>query len=75
MQEGIYEELVTQLVRRKLEHLDKDKFYIQKVSIDKEEASALLARHLSTTIKNALNYVKGESGLKQFNLSSPYLTS
>lgn len=64
MTEGIYEELVTQLVSQKLEIIDKDTFYIGKSSLDKEEASAVLAKHLSQTIKSALNYVKGENQIE-----------
>lgn len=61
MNEGIYEELVTQLVSEKLEKIDKHGFYINKAPLDKEEASAVLAKHLSCSIKHALNYVKGEN--------------
>jgi len=64
MNEGIYEELVTQLVRQKLASIDEKRFFINKSAIDKEEASSLLAKHLSQTIKNALNYVKGENQIE-----------
>jgi superfamily II DNA or RNA helicase len=63
MNQGIYEEIVTQLVTKKLSELNKNDFYINKASIDKEEASFILAQHLSRTIKQALNFVKGESQL------------
>ena len=52
MNQGIYEELVTQLVSQKIGELDKEKFFINTSLIDKEEASALLSQHLSRTIKN-----------------------
>ncbi len=61
MTEGIYEELVTQLVAQKLEYIDKNVFYINKSQLDKEEASSILSKHLAQTIKNALNIVKGEN--------------
>lgn len=64
MNQGIYEELVTQLVARKLEAVDNDVFYINKSILDKEEASTILARHLSQTIKNALTSVKGENQIE-----------
>ena len=64
MNQGIYEELVTQLVSQKISELNKDAFYINKVAIDKAEASALLSQHLSRTIKHALNVVKGENKLE-----------
>ncbi|TVR76542.1 MAG: DUF3427 domain-containing protein, partial [Chitinophagaceae bacterium] len=63
MNQGIYEELVTQLVSQKISELDKDAFFINKTKIDKEEASTFLAKHLSATIKNALNLIKGENQL------------
>ena len=59
MNEGIYEELVTQLVSQKLANIDKDAFFVNKSHIDKEEASSLLSRHLAQTFRNALNTVKG----------------
>ena len=62
---GIYEEIVTKLVKSKIEQLDPDKFYIKDVSIDKAEASELLTLRLSQTIKYALNTLKGDNILEQ----------
>lgn len=64
MNEGIYEELLTQLVSQKLDNIDKQVFFVNKSFIDKEEASSILSKHLSQTIKNALNYVKGENQIE-----------
>jgi len=64
MNEGIYEELITQIVSKKLKDIDKEVFYVNKSVLDKEEASTILAKHLSQTIKNALNYVKGENQIE-----------
>lgn len=60
MQTGIYEELVTKLVKQRIDRLPDDQYYVNKVKLDKEEAAALLARHLSQTIKTALSFVKGD---------------
>ena len=60
MNQGIYEELITRLVSQKINELNKDFYLINKTKIDKEEASSILAKHLSQTIKHALDYVKGE---------------
>jgi len=60
MQQGIYEELVTQLVAEKIKALDHNAFYINKTKIDVEEASLILSKHLSNTIRHALDYIKGE---------------
>jgi superfamily II DNA or RNA helicase len=63
MNEGIYEEIVTHLIRQKLENLDHKTFFINTSVLDKEEASTFLAKHLSKTVKSALNYLKGENQL------------
>ena len=64
MNQGIYEELVTQLVAHKINALDKDAYHVNKTRIDKEEASLILSKHLSQTIKHALEYIKGENQLE-----------
>lgn len=60
MNQGIYEELLTQLVSNKINELNKDSYYVNKSKIDKEEASIIISRHLSKTIKGALDLLKGE---------------
>jgi DNA or RNA helicases of superfamily II len=65
MKEGIYESLVTQLVNNELLKLDKEKFYINKSAIDKEEAASLLSKYLTSTIKTALELLKGENQIEQ----------
>lgn len=62
---GIYEEIVTKLVKDKIEQLDQGKFYIKEVPIDKAEASEILTLRLSQTIKTALNTLHGENILEQ----------
>lgn len=61
---GIYEELVTKLIDEKINELKKENYYINKISIDKAEASRILSQHLSHTIKHALDYIKGENQLE-----------
>jgi superfamily II DNA or RNA helicase len=71
MTQGIYEELVTQLICVKLNTLDKEKFQIKKTDIDKAEATHLLAQHIGKTIKHALTLVKGENQLfKQIEIAN-----
>ena len=62
---GIYEEIVTRLVKSKLDGLDPNKFYIKQAPIDKAEASDLITLRLSQSIKYALNSLKGEDVLEQ----------
>jgi len=61
MNQGIYEELVTKLVANKINGLNKNAYHVNKSRIDKEEASLILAKHLSQTIKYALECVKEEN--------------
>lgn len=58
MNEGIYEQLITTLVRSNINKVDQDIFYIKETPIDKEEASLLLSKHLSYTIKKAFDFIK-----------------
>lgn len=61
MNQGIYEELVTQLVSNKIKEIDNDKFFLKKNLIDKEEASQILSSHLSKTLNHAFQLIKGEN--------------
>lgn len=64
MNQGIYEEIVTQLISNKLNDLDKETYFIKEVKIDKEEASTILSQHLSKTIKYAFSIIKGDNILE-----------
>ncbi|WP_418638534.1 DUF3427 domain-containing protein [Winogradskyella sp.] len=64
MNQGIYEQLVTQLVSEKLKELDKNKFFLKKNLIDKEEASSVLSKHLSKTLKQAFDII-GKNKIEQ----------
>ncbi len=64
MQEGIYEQLITRLVRSNINSLDQEHFYLNEANIDKEEASLILSKHLSYSIKRALELIKGDTKLK-----------
>lgn len=65
MNEGIYEQLISRLVNYELCKLDREKFYINKTILDKEEAAIMLSKYLSATIKTALEYIKGENQIDQ----------
>lgn len=65
MKNGIYEELITQIVSQKIEELGKEDFYINKTSIDKAEASKLLSQHLHSTIKRAFDLLKKKNLIEQ----------
>ncbi|TXC76928.1 DEAD/DEAH box helicase [Luteibaculum oceani] len=63
MIEGIYEEIVTKLVKHQLNNVVKSSFFIKTSKLDKEEASTILSKHLSQTIKYALDYIKGDNSI------------
>ena len=64
MKEGVYEQLVTDLVKQRLECLSRDVFFIHKTKIDKEEAALILSKHLSLAIKNAFLYLKDKNQIE-----------
>ncbi len=70
MNQGIYEQLVTQLVSEKLNELDKDKFFLKKDLIDKEEASNVLSKHLSNTLKQAFSLLGKNKVEQQIQISN-----
>lgn len=75
MNQGIYEELVTILVAQKINELDINNYHINKTKIDKEEASSILANHLSKTIKYALDCMKGEKQIElQIEIANKIIT-
>lgn len=65
MNQGIYEELVTKLVALKINELNQNEYYINKTRIDKAEASDILAKHLSQSIKNALDYINTDDQIER----------
>ncbi len=65
MNQGIYEELVTRLVTKKLETIDFNTFNIRTAKIDKEEAAHIISMHLANSIKSALNLLKGEHQIEK----------
>lgn len=71
-QEGLYEQLINKLILSKLNDLDKDKYYVKQVEIDKIEASRVLSRYLVELIKYALDQIPGEEGIieRQIELSN-----
>jgi len=62
---GIYEELVTQLVAHQLQRIDRQQFYINTAPLDKEEAASFLSKHLSQTIKAALSLIRGDQQIER----------
>ena len=64
MNQGIYEALITQLIKGKLDLLDKENYFIKDAILDKEEAASILSQHLSSSFKHAFTLLKGENQLE-----------
>ena len=62
---GIYEALITQLLREKLDALPKDDYFIKSEKVDKEEAALFISRHLAAVINQSLLTLKGEDRLQK----------
>lgn len=64
MNQGIYEELVTKLIKHKINQLDKNTFHVKETSIDKIEAALFLSQHIGKTIRHAFNLIKSDDVLE-----------
>jgi superfamily II DNA or RNA helicase len=71
MNQGIYEELVTQLVSKKIAEIDINNFQYQFANIDKAEASIILSKHIANAVSLALRQLTGEHAIqKQIELAN-----
>ena len=71
MNQGLYEELVTNLINFKINELNKESFEYRKAPIDKVEAAQLLSQHIGKTIKYALSFIKGDDVIgKQIEIAN-----
>lgn len=64
MDQGIYEQLVTQLISMKLEDLDKNAFQYKLTKLDKAEAAETLSKHIAESIKHALTLIVNENSIQ-----------
>ena len=65
LKEGIYEQLITSSLKKKIEGLSSEKFFIAQALIDKEEAAKILSDYLIRLIQLALKELKKEDIKKQ----------
>ncbi len=65
MNQGIYEELVTQLVTSKLQELDTDQFEYKVAKLDREEAAMVLSKHIFIAFQNAIGIISGDNRLER----------
>jgi hypothetical protein len=61
MNQGIYEQLVTQLISLKLNELDKNSYQYKLTKLDKEEAAETLSKHIGESIRYALSLITGDN--------------
>jgi superfamily II DNA or RNA helicase len=64
MNEGIYEELITQLVSNKINELEKETYYVNTTKIDKQEAAMILSRHIAHVIHKAFLNIKSDNPIQ-----------
>ncbi|HHD79374.1 MAG TPA: DEAD/DEAH box helicase [Epsilonproteobacteria bacterium] len=62
---GIYEQLINNLVSKKLRKLNENAFYIKETKIEKEEAAQFLSQYLLKVISFALSLVSGDNSIER----------
>lgn len=70
---GLYETLITESLRIKLNTLDKRVYFLNESKIDKQEALRILSLHLQRAISNAFNQIRVNQDLlleKQIEISN-----
>jgi superfamily II DNA or RNA helicase len=71
MKEGIYEQLVTTLIRSRIDKLNTNDFFIREKKIDKSEAADIITLHLSQLIRFTLSLIKDEDSItKQIQIAN-----
>ncbi|RYE59150.1 MAG: DEAD/DEAH box helicase [Sphingobacteriales bacterium] len=58
---GLYEQLITTVISKKLGDLDRDQYFIHTSALDPAEASRYLSLSLTETIRFALNQIKDDN--------------
>lgn len=64
LQNGLYEALINQIYSNKLSELDKERYFVNEVLVDKAEAANILSNYTIQVIHHALNLVKGKDALE-----------
>ncbi len=65
MQLGLYEQLINNLVFKKINQLDKNTFFVKETNIDRTEAAKILGQYLGNVIRHALSLVTGDDCLER----------
>ncbi len=64
MMTGVYEQLINNLISKKLNSIKEEEFYIKTSKIEKNEASLILTQYLSKIIHFSLNSISGEDSIE-----------
>lgn len=72
---GLYEQLINQLVSKKLDQIDNETYFIKETKLDRAEASQFLSRYLGDAIKSALSLLpnKDDNIGRQIEISNKIL--
>lgn len=65
IKDGLYEALINQLLKSKLDDLGKDQYHINKTKIDKAEASKVLTNYTVNIIQQGLSQVSGDNSIER----------
>ena len=66
---GLYEQLINNLISNKLKSLDLETIYYKTTAIEKSEASNFLTQYISNFINHSLNSISGENSIEtQINI-------
>lgn len=58
LKQGIYEQIINQDLKQKLQQLNINQYLIEKESLDVEEAKTILSTYISSIIKKALRFIR-----------------
>ena len=61
---GLYEQLINNLISNKLKSLDLETIYYKTTAIEKSEASTFLTQYISNFINHSLNLISGEDSVE-----------
>jgi hypothetical protein len=61
LKEGIYEQIISEDIKKKLKEINLDKYILEKEDIDAEEAKTIISNYTFEVIKNALRYIRESS--------------
>lgn len=58
LKQGVYEQIINEELKQKLNELNIDKFLIEKENLDVEEAKTVLSNYIAPVIKKALRFIR-----------------